>query len=142
VRTAREAAPHMAANGWGRIINVAGLMARSTGNAIGSIRNVSVAALTKNLADELGPLGITVTVVHPGPTRTEGMDAMIDRNAASSGLDRAELVKRLEQRNCVKRLIEAQEVADLVAFLASPRSGSITGEAIACDGGTPGVIHY
>jgi NAD(P)-dependent dehydrogenase (short-subunit alcohol dehydrogenase family) len=80
--------------------------------------------------------------VHPGPTRTEGMDAMLDRNAESSGMDRAELARRIEQRNCVKRLIEPGEVADLVAFLASPRSGSITGEAIACDGGTPGVIHY
>jgi NAD(P)-dependent dehydrogenase (short-subunit alcohol dehydrogenase family) len=142
VRTAREAAPHMAKNGWGRIINIAGLMTRSSGNAIGSIRNASVAALTKNLADELGPLGITVTVVHPGLTRTEGLDALLDRNAKSSGLDRAELEKQFGQRNCIRRLIDAQEVADVVTFLASPRSGSITGDAIACGGGTPGVIHY
>ena len=45
--------------------------ARLTGNTVGSIRNVAVAALTKNLADELGPAGINVTVVHPGVTRTE-----------------------------------------------------------------------
>jgi len=54
LRTAREAAPHMAAAGWGRIINISGLAARQTGSIIGSIRNVAVAALTKNLADELG----------------------------------------------------------------------------------------
>ena len=55
----------------GRIINVSGLAARQTGSIVGSIRNVSVAALTKNLADELGPHGISVTCVHPGFTRTE-----------------------------------------------------------------------
>jgi NAD(P)-dependent dehydrogenase (short-subunit alcohol dehydrogenase family) len=68
LRCARQAAPHMAAQGWGRIINLAGLGARMTGWIVGSIRNVSVAALTKNLADELGPSGINVTVVHPGLT--------------------------------------------------------------------------
>jgi NAD(P)-dependent dehydrogenase (short-subunit alcohol dehydrogenase family) len=55
----------------GRIINVSGLAPRQTGSIVGTIRNVSVAALTKNLADELGPHGISVTCVHPGFTRTE-----------------------------------------------------------------------
>ena len=58
LRVAREAAPHMAANRWGRIINISGLAARSTGSTIGSMRNVAVAALTKNLADELYPTHI------------------------------------------------------------------------------------
>ncbi len=71
LRCAQAVAPHMAKAGWGRIINISGLGARSTGSAIGSMRNVAVAALTKNLADELGPKGINVTVVHPGLTRTE-----------------------------------------------------------------------
>src|SRR5919199_2909556 len=66
LRCAREVAPHMLRQGWGRIINISGLAARQTGSIVGSIRNVAVAALTKNLADELGPLGINVTVVHPG----------------------------------------------------------------------------
>src|SRR5687767_5842765 len=54
LRCAREVAPVMARAGWGRIINISGLAARSTGAIIGTIRNISVAALTKNLADELG----------------------------------------------------------------------------------------
>ena len=61
VRTAREVAPHMMRNKWGRIINISGLGARQTGVTIGSIRNVGVVALTKNLADELGPSGISVS---------------------------------------------------------------------------------
>ena len=71
LRCAREVAPHMIRQGWGRIINLSGLAARSTGTTIGSMRNVAVAAMTKNLADELGPQGINVTVVHPGLTCTE-----------------------------------------------------------------------
>src|SRR5919202_927486 len=49
------------AQGWGRIVNVSGLNARLSGSLVGSVRNVAVAAMTKNLADELGPAGITVT---------------------------------------------------------------------------------
>src|SRR6185312_10888528 len=71
LRCARAVAPVMAATGWGRIVNVSGLAARHTGSVVGSVRNVAVAALTKNLADELGPAGINVTVVHPGSTVTE-----------------------------------------------------------------------
>lgn len=142
VRTARAAAPHMAKNGWGRIINISGLAARRSGNAIGSIRNVSVTALTKNLADELGPLGITVNVVLPGPTRTEGLVAMLDRGAAASGRSQQEMEAGIGKSNSIGRMIEAGEVADLVAFLASPRSGSINGDAIACGGGSPGSIYY
>ncbi len=58
LRMAREVAPLMKQQGWGRIINISGLGARQTGVTIGSIRNVGVAALTK-IADELGPSGST-----------------------------------------------------------------------------------
>ena len=71
LRTSREVAPHMIKAGSGRIIHVSGLAARSTGTIIGSMRNVAVAALTKNMADELAPHGIAVVCVHPGLTRTE-----------------------------------------------------------------------
>ena len=71
LRCARAFAPHMRAAGWGRIINVSGLAARSTGAITGTVRNVAVSAMTKNLADELGKDGINVTVVHPGVTVTE-----------------------------------------------------------------------
>ena len=71
LRCAQAVAPGMVERGWGRIISISGLAARSTGSTIGSIRNVAVAAMTKNLADELGRSGVNVTVVHPGLTRTE-----------------------------------------------------------------------
>jgi NAD(P)-dependent dehydrogenase (short-subunit alcohol dehydrogenase family) len=142
LRTAREAAPHMIAGGWGRIINVSGLAARQTGSIVGSIRNVAVAALTKNLADELGPKGINVTVVHPGLTRTEKTAAIVAARAAASGVSAAEMEKRMAANITIGRIVDAAEVADVVAFLASPRSVSITGDAVACGGGAKGAIHY
>jgi NAD(P)-dependent dehydrogenase (short-subunit alcohol dehydrogenase family) len=127
LRCAREVAPRMIGQRWGRIINVSGLAARQTGSLLGSIRNVSVAAMTKNLADELGEHGINVTCVHPGATRTERTtDEMAARPA----------------RNTIGRWVDAEEVAFVVAFLASPKSISITGDSIACGGGTRGAIHY
>ena len=92
-----------------------------------SIRNVSVAAMTKNLADELGPQGINVTCVHPGLTRTERTT-----DEAAAGFN----------RNSIGRIVEADEVAYLVAFLASPKSAAITGDSIACGGGARGPIYY
>jgi NAD(P)-dependent dehydrogenase (short-subunit alcohol dehydrogenase family) len=142
LRTAREAAPHMIAGGWGRIINVSGLAARQTGSIIGSIRNVAVAAMTKNLADELGPKGINVTVVHPGLTRTEKTAPLVAARAGAAGVSEDEIETRLAANLTVGRIIDAAEVADIVAFLASPRSIAINGDAIACGGGTKGAIHY
>ena len=142
LRCIREVAPGMIANGWGRIINVSGLAARQTGTIIGSVRNVAVAALTKNLADELGPHGINVTVVHPGTTRTEKTPGVLAAQAAAQGIEPDEVERRLAANNSIKRLIDAREVADVVAFLASPRSIAINGDAIAVGGGTPRAIHY
>ena len=142
LRTAREAAPHMIAGGWGRIVNISGLAARQTGSIVGSIRNVAVAALTKNLADELGPKGINVTVVHPGLTRTEKTAPIVAARAAASGATVEEMEARMAANITVGRIIDAAEVADVVAFLASPRSVAINGDAIACGGGAKGAIHY
>jgi NAD(P)-dependent dehydrogenase (short-subunit alcohol dehydrogenase family) len=142
LRTAREAAPHMAAGGWGRIINISGLAARQTGSIIGSIRNVAVSALTKNLADELGPKGINVTVVHPGLTRTEKTAPLVAARAASAGVSPEEIERRLAANVTIGRLVDMSEIADVVAFLASPRSIAINGDAIACGGGAIGPIHY
>jgi NAD(P)-dependent dehydrogenase (short-subunit alcohol dehydrogenase family) len=142
LRTIREAAPHMTANGWGRIINISGLAARQTGSIVGSIRNVAVAALTKNLADELGPKGVNVTVVHPAYTRTERTPGRMAQIAARDAISIEEAERRMGANTSIGRIIDAAEVADIVAFLASPRSAAITGDAIACGGGARGAIYY
>ena len=122
LRCAREAAPHMMQSGWGRIINISGLAARSTGSIIGSMRNVSVAALTKNLADELGPFGINVTCVHPGVTRTEKTAGVIQKRADAAGVSIEEIERRMSESNTIRHLVNSDEIANIVVFLASPKS--------------------
>lgn len=141
-RCARAAVPHMKANGWGRIINISGLAARQTGNAIGSMRNVAVSALTKNLADELGPFGINVTCVHPGLTWTEFMEQQMQRQAEQRGETLEQAKEQMAQGNTVQRIIQAEDIASVVAFLASPLSIAITGDSIAAGGGVGRAIHY
>jgi NAD(P)-dependent dehydrogenase (short-subunit alcohol dehydrogenase family) len=142
LRCAQAVAPGMAAQGWGRIISVSGLAARSTGSTIGSIRNVAVAAMTKNLADELGPSGINVTVVHPGTTRTEATPHTFAALAHTHGVEIPDIEARFARTTTIGRIITAAEVANIVTFLASPLSVAINGDAIACGGGAPGSIHY
>ena len=142
LRTAREVAGPMAAQGGGRIVNVSGLAARSTGSIIGTIRNISVAALTKNLADELAPKGVSAVCVHPGLTRTEKTPGVVERRAQALGVSVDEVEKRMAAGNLVGRLITAEEIGDVVAFLASPKSMAINGDANAAGGGVPGAIYY
>jgi NAD(P)-dependent dehydrogenase (short-subunit alcohol dehydrogenase family) len=142
LRCARAAAPHMMEQGWGRIINVSGLAARQANGIPGSIRNVAVAAMTKNLADELGRSGINVTVVHPGMTVTERTPALITSYASAHDMTETEAMAVLTGGVSIGRLVTAAEIGDVIAFLASPRSVSITGDAIAVGGGSPGPIHY
>jgi NAD(P)-dependent dehydrogenase (short-subunit alcohol dehydrogenase family) len=142
LRTAREVAPHMIRQKSGRIINVSGLAARNTGTIIGSMRNVAVAALTKNLADELSPHGVQAVCVHPGLTRTEKTSGVVAALAKAQGVPEAEIEKRMAGRNLAKRIITAEEIAHVVVFLASPKAIAINGDAVAAGGGVPGVIHY
>lgn len=142
LRCAREVAPYMKAQGWGRIINISGLAARQTGSTIGSMRNVAVAALTKNLADELGPSGINVTVVHPGLTRTEKTAGVVAARVASTGQTAAEVEAGMAAGNSSRRFIDAADIAAVVAFLASPKSVAINGDAIAAGGGVGRAIYY
>jgi NAD(P)-dependent dehydrogenase (short-subunit alcohol dehydrogenase family) len=142
LRCARAVAPHMIAQGWGRIINISGLAARTSGTPSGSIRNVAVAALTKNLGDELGRSGINVTAVHPGMTVTERTPALIAAYAAAHGITEAEAAVRMAEHISIGRMVTAAEIADVVAFLASPRSVAVNGDAVAAGGGASGAIYY
>ncbi|MGD9893812.1 MAG: SDR family NAD(P)-dependent oxidoreductase [Dehalococcoidia bacterium] len=142
LRCARAVVPQMKPQGWGRIINISGLAARQTGNTIGSIRNVAVSALTKNLADELGPFGINVTCVHPGLTWTEYMQEVTEQQATSRGETLEAARQRMAEQNSVRRIIDAMDIAHIVAFLASPLSVAITGDTIAAGGGVGRGIYY
>lgn len=142
LRCAKAVAPGMRQRGWGRIVNISGLAARQSGSAVGSMRNVAVVALTKNLADELGPSGINVTVVHPGLTRTERTAALVQARAAAQGVAPEAIEAQMAAGNSIRHLVDASEVAYVVAFLCSPKSRAINGDVIAAGGGAPRSIHY
>jgi NAD(P)-dependent dehydrogenase (short-subunit alcohol dehydrogenase family) len=128
LRTARAVAPHLIKNGWGRIINIGGLAIDKTGRPVATLRNVGVAAISKNLGDELGPKGINVVALHPGATRTERTDPKNEAQLASG--------------NSIGRIVDASEVANAVVFIASPLSVAINGDAIRVGGGSRGTINY
>jgi NAD(P)-dependent dehydrogenase (short-subunit alcohol dehydrogenase family) len=142
LRCARAVAPHLVAQGWGRIVNVSGLAARQATSVAGSVRNVAVAAMTKNLADELGRSGVNVTVVHPGLTVTERTPALLAGYAGAHGITEAEAEAALSENITIGRMVTAEEIGAVIAFLASPRSVSVTGDAVAVGGGARGSIHY
>jgi NAD(P)-dependent dehydrogenase (short-subunit alcohol dehydrogenase family) len=125
LRCAKAVAPHMQQRGWGRIINIGGLSGRRSG-VISGLRNAAIVHLTKTLADQLGAQGITVNLVHPGSTRTERTNAETERRAAQS--------------NAIRRIVDAQEIGQVVTFLASARAGAITGVAIDASGGSIPVM--
>ena len=142
LRCVRALLPGMREAGWGRIINISGLGARRTGDMVGTIRNVAVTALSKNLADEMTGTGITVNTVHPGLTRTEKVDAMIAARAAREGKSVTQMETEMASAGLMGRLPTAEDVAQVIAFLASPLSVTINGEAIATGGGMRGPIFY
>jgi len=142
LRCAREAASYMRQQGWGRIISISGMAARRSGSIIGSMRNVAVVAMTKNLAEELGPHGINATVVHPGVTRTEATSGVVAERTRGAGLSATEVERRMAADVAVGRIIDAREVAYVVAFLASPKAVAINGDVVAAGGGVDRSIHY
>jgi len=142
LRTAQAVMPHMIKQKSGRIINVSGLGARHTGTTVGSIRNVGVAALTKNMADELAPHCVQAICVHPGLIRTEATPGVIAARAKTAGVSEADMEKRMDGGNLVKKLITADQIGYLVAFLASPKAMAVNGDSIPAGGGTPGSIYY
>jgi NAD(P)-dependent dehydrogenase (short-subunit alcohol dehydrogenase family) len=75
-------------------------------------------------------------------TETERIPQLIADQARARGLSEAEVRRGLESTTSLRRLITAQEVADVVVFLASPRSVAVTGDSLGAAGGQPGVVHY
>ena len=85
---------------------------------------------------------MNVTVVHPEATRMERTADAVARRAEVDGSSHAEAETALYGGSLIGRIVEAEDVAAVVAFLASQRSVAINGDAIAAGGGSPRAIHY
>jgi 3-oxoacyl-[acyl-carrier protein] reductase len=130
------ALPAMKEACWGRIVTIQSVSIRQPVEALllsNSLRPAA-AALAKGLAAEVAPLGITVNVVGPGPSRT-GRILELGR-FRSPGLDDEELARSLGESLPIRRLVEPDAVAAAVAWLCSVQAAAVTGTYLAVDGGT------
>jgi 3-oxoacyl-[acyl-carrier protein] reductase len=137
VRLCREAIPHMQKRRWGRIIHVTSTSVKQPIDNLllsNSLR-LAVIGLSKTLANELAAEGITVNAVCPGPIATQRLEELFAIRAKSQGVSLEEARRRYVMNIPRGRLGQPEELADLVAFLASDNARFITGTAIQADGG-------
>jgi NAD(P)-dependent dehydrogenase (short-subunit alcohol dehydrogenase family) len=120
LRIANEVIPHMRRAGYGRVIAISGQNGLITGSIAGSVRNAATVVMAKNLADELAGTGVSVNTVNPG-TVTDDPAPQVEAGRGGES--------------------SPQQIADLVAFLASPLS-VLSGESIAIGHRVRGVIAY
>ncbi|CAI1040117.1 3-oxoacyl-ACP reductase family protein [Serratia entomophila] len=120
----QEAARHM--NDGGRIIHIGSTNAERVpfgGAAVYAMSKSALVGLTKGMARDLGPRGITVNNVQPGPVDTE------------MNPDEGDFAEQLKQLMAIGRYGKDEEIAGFVAYLAGPQAGYITGASLSIDGG-------
>ncbi len=139
-RCAKAVTPPMKANNFGRIINIGGLTGRGS-KVLSGMRNLAIAHMTKTLSDQLGPSGITVNLIHPGVVDTPHIEELYEREGLKQNKTPAQVRQGYIDATPIRRTLAAKEIGWLIAFLASPKAGAITGESIGIDGGlTRGIF--
>ena len=138
IRTARAAIPHMKKQGGGRIINLNMVGAKQpfAGSFPTTISRAAGLALTKALSKELAPFNILVNAVAVGKIKSKQQE----RSAARQGLSVEEHYASTAKTIPMGRMGEAEEVANVIAFLASDAASYVTGCCINVDGGMSGVL--
>lgn len=137
IQLVRAGVPHMRANGWGRIVNIASLSAKQPvdGLVLSNALRPAIVGLAKTLANELGKDGILVNTVCPGYTRTDRLTEVAAARARASGTSTEQVLADLGRGAPLGRVGEPEELAAVVAFLCSERASFVTGATIPIDGG-------
>jgi 3-hydroxybutyrate dehydrogenase len=134
----RAALPGMYERGFGRVVNISsvhGLVASPFKAAYVAAKH-GLEGLSKVIALEGGEHGVTSNCVNPGYVRTPLVEKQIADQARMHGIDEAEVVEKVMlTETAIKRLVEPDEVADLVAWVAGPTAGYVNGASLTMDGG-------
>jgi 3-hydroxybutyrate dehydrogenase len=137
-RLVRRSLPGMYARGWGRIVNISsvhGVRASEFKSAYVTAKH-GLEGLSKVIALEGAPHGVTSNCIDPAYVRTPLVDKQIDAQAQAHGIGRDEVIEKIMLAPAaLKRLIEPEEVAAAVAYLCSPEASFITGSSLMIDGG-------
>jgi len=141
-RLARMVLPAMRQANWGRILFISsesGVQIPAEMVHYGMTKAAQI-AVARGLAEAVAGTGITVNSILPGPTRSRGVGDFVDQLAKEQGKSGAEFEKEffatVRPTSLIKRFSTTQEVASLVAYVASPLASSTTGAALRVDGGT------
>ena len=128
--------------GYGRIVNIISTSVKIPLKGLGVSNTIrgAVASWAKTMANELGAFGITVNNVLPGATATGRLDAIISNKVAKTGADKDEIANEMLAEIPAKRFGQPEEIAAMVAFLASPAAGYVNGVSIPVDGGRTGSL--
>ncbi|MBI2296935.1 MAG: SDR family oxidoreductase [Betaproteobacteria bacterium] len=138
IRCARLSIPHMKRQGGGRIINITTVGGKQPGaNSLPTtVTRAAGLALTKALSKELAPHGILVNAVCIGKIKS----GQHERRYQREGIGADEYYSRVAKDIPLKRVGEAEEVANVIAFLASDAASYVTGSSLNLDGGISGVL--
>jgi NAD(P)-dependent dehydrogenase (short-subunit alcohol dehydrogenase family) len=146
VRLSRHYLPGMRERDWGRIIflsSESGVQIPAEMIQYGMTKTAQI-AVARGIAETVAGTGITVNSVLAGPTRSEGVEVFIERMRQKSGHDAAafekEFFKSVRPTSLLKRFATTDEVANMVAFLASPLASATNGAAVRSDGGVVRAI--
>ncbi len=137
VRMSRAVLPYMTREGWGRIINLASISVKQPIPGLllsNSLRN-AVVGMAKTLSCEVAPHGVLINTIAMGYFDTARLSDIIKSRAMDSGISFEDARENLESAIPLGRIGKPEELAWLVAFLASERASYITGATIQIDGG-------
>ncbi len=137
-RIVQKALPGMYEKGWGRVINISsihGLVASPYKSAYISAKH-GMEGFSKVVALEGGPRGVTSNCICPAYVRTPLVENQIADQARTHGISEDEVIEKIMLTEpAIKRLIEPEEVAELVAYLCAPAASFVNGASLVMDGG-------